>query len=514
MNRANQILTLILVTLLTACGGGGGGGSNDPTPAGGSGGGSGGGSVGGGSGGGTTTPPSSGSSQPGVELEGGVSGTGLTVGPIQGFSSVIVNGRAMDVTNAEIVVDGVSGTQAQLREGQGIVVIGDLEDEVATRVEYRPQIRGPVTEVVFLDPLLGTAAATVFGQAVRVNAATLYEATEFEALAAGNVLEVSGAIDGNGFIAASYVELENAASDYQVVGSVRNLTTTTFTIGALIVDYSTATLSNFNNSPIAQTDSVVVRGASTGFQSPDRFIATSVERIPNIQLSPEAELELEGFITSVTSASQFAVGGQPVVTDANTVFDLGDAEDLEVNEKVEVEGALQSDLSLLASAVTFRPLQAVRAEGPVEAVDVTASTVQVLGVTFSVRGTTELEDESSAEVDPFGLADLGVGDYVELRGFLEGATVVASELNRLDAEGEARLRGPVTSFDAVAGTLQLLSVGLSTGPGTSFENQNEEEQSAAEFFGVLENGLFVEAAWDNFADTAQPVDALEVEDDD
>ena len=56
--------------------------------------------------------------------------------------------------------------------------------------------------------------------------------------------------------------------------------------------------------------------------------------------------------------------------------------------------------------------------------------------------------------EPFNLNQIMMGDFVEVRGFLDGSTVVAVELEREDDPdpGDFRtlLRGPVTAFDGAS----------------------------------------------------------------
>ena len=70
----------------------------------------------------------------------------------------------------------------------------------------------------------------------------------------------------------------------------------------------------------------------------------------------------------------------------------------------------------------------------------------VLGVPVSVNTSTRLEDKSNAAVRPFGLANLSVGDFVEVQGVAQlNGSVVATSLEREDPEDEGVLRGPVSA---------------------------------------------------------------------
>ena len=54
--------------------------------------------------------------------EGGIGGTGITSGPINGFGSIIVNGVRFDVAQAEILFNGVAAVEQRLRPGMVVQV--------------------------------------------------------------------------------------------------------------------------------------------------------------------------------------------------------------------------------------------------------------------------------------------------------------------------------------------------------------------------------------------------------
>ena len=168
---------------------------------------------------------------------------------------------------------------------------------------------------------------------------------------------------------------------------------------------------------------------------------------------------------------------------------------------------------LLAESITIQPTNAIRAEGHVEAVDVGAGTVTVLGITFSTRDLLRLEDNSAAAVDPLTLADLGVGDEVQIRGFLDGTELVATRIERDDPRDRARLRGPVSAEDVTARTVTVLGVTLTGQAGiTEYQDVNDNVITAEQFHDLVELGDFVKGDWDVFSDAAQPVDELSIED--
>ncbi len=203
----------------------------------------------------------------------------------------------------------------------------------------------------------------------------------------------------------------------------------------------------------------------------------------------------------------------PVTTDGNTSFVNGNAASLAIGVKAKARGQIQADGSLLAAQITIQPTTAVRAEGHIESIDAAAGTMMVLGVQFEIRDQLRLEDKSSADVDPLALDDLGIGDEVEVRGYLDGTQAVATRIERDDPEDRARLRGPVSAEDPAAGTLVILGVEIASQANTTvYEDVNDSVVSANRFFELLEVGDFAKATWDVFSDTTQVVDEVSLED--
>ncbi len=518
MNKQYWLAWLLSLSL-AACGGGGGGGNspppNNPPP---------------------NNPPPSGGTQiagglfsggvrlqidtnvTGVEFDVAVGGTGMVAGDIQDFGSIIANDITTDTDTAEFIVEGASASQAALKQGQQVLIVGNATTNVATQVVYRANVKGPATGLTVVDALLGRAEMVVLGQNVSTDATTTFVNGDLMVLAPNDLLEISGTVEPGGEIKASFVERKVSLSEYKALGTVAGLTTTTFSLGGLTVDYASAVLDEFDGATIANGDIVEVRGPGGNFSAPDQFTAESVELLPTLVVGGDAIGRVEGFIDRFAAATDFDVQTTPVITDANTIFVNGDASSLGLNVKVQIEGTADGSGPLLAERVVLQETNAVRAEGHVQSIDLTAATVDVLGVTFAVRDNTEVEDESAVGLDPFTLDDLGVGDEVELRGYIDGTAVIAVELEREDAEDRAELRGPITALDAASETLEILGVTISTSSSTSYEDDSvvpeEEDIGATAFFSRVALGDFVEARWDVFSATSQPVDQLAITGDD
>lgn len=451
---------------------------------------------------------------------GGISGTGnmssgFAFGPIDGFGSVIVNGVRFDTSSATFTAEGMPATQADLSIGQVVEVQGDFATGVATSVTYRSEIKGPVTSATVTDPLLGLGTFVVLGQTVRVNAQTVYDGTTLELIAVNDLLEVSGPRNADGSVVATYIEAKAMLSEYKVVGVAANATATTFTIGGLNIDYSSADTSDLPGGIVNTGDRVEAETAPAGFTAPSTFVADEVELASTPGLGTGARIELEGFITDFVSPASFNVLGIPVRTTAATVFEDGTAASLANGVKVEVEGNVDGNGVLVAESCEIESTGAVRTEWELEAIDLVNSTVTVLGVQWQIRSTTELEDDSAAAVDPLTLADLSIGDIVQIRGFQDGTGLIASRLERNDPQTEAELRGPVTavtpggSFD-----FEILGIGIRSDGSTVHRDENEMVITQADFLSRLATGVFVEAEWDPFMGTAGAADELSLELDD
>jgi hypothetical protein len=353
---------------------------------------------------------------------------------------------------------------------------------------------------------------TVLGQTVRVDGATRYNGVTLEAILLNDLLEVSGAIDSDGEVVASYVELKSALVEYKAIGLIANLSAATFDLGGLSVDHTGAMLNEFEGQMLEENQLVEIRFSPAAFTPPASAVAAEIELLPVPIISEGAEVEVAGFITQITSATEFAVSGLPVRTTPATAFEGGDASELSVNVKVEVEGVADAAGVIVADEVEFKISKTIRAEGELTAVDLTARTIETMGVTFEIRDLSELEDKSSAPIDPLTLADLVINvDRVEVRGFQQNAVVVTVELDREDPQVDALLRGPVTAFD-VAGTLEILGVTVVEQDGvTSYEDAAGGSVSRNQFFGLLEVGTLVEAKWDDFGGPGDIADELAIE---
>ena len=135
---------------------------------------------------------------------------------------------------------------------------------------------------------------------------------------------------------------------------------------------------------------------------------------------------------------------------------------------------------VVATEVEFKFANFIRIEGPVDTVS--GSAVTIFGVEISVNVLTRFEDQSSVDLEIFSINDIGVGDYLETRGYEDATGVIATIVERRDFRGEVAIRGFVESVSVANLQFTILGVLIQTGAGTSFSDNNELPITSADFF--------------------------------
>jgi len=437
----------------------------------------------------------------------GIDGTGIVpptpeaspavaIGTVTAFGSVFVDGIRFDTSSATFTIDGRTGSQDDLAVGDVVTVTGSIDNQDPTRgtartVVFDDAVEGPLQSK---DAVAGTLV--VLGQPVRISATTSFEAAiqppSIDGLALGQVLEVTGLIRSDGTIDATRIELRPMSAEWETTGrvSAHDAGELTFMINGLPVDYGSALVESFPRGTIADGDLVEVKG-SPALGSAGELIASVVEFKGGQAIGAVGDrMEVEGFITRFVDATDFDVGGIPVTTTSQTTFDESTAADLGMDIQIEVEGQVNADDVLVASKVEVRSSRAVRLFGAVDSTSPatggtfgTGSFV-VFGIPIDVDALTRREDQRD-DLSPFGVAELAVGDWVEVRATESPAgsgRLLAGLVEREEdgAADESELRGFVTG--AASPELTILGVTITTGAGTAFHDIDGNPISGSQFF--------------------------------
>jgi hypothetical protein len=416
----------------------------------------------------------------------------VTSGSITGFGSVHVNGVRYVTSGATFLIDGQPGAESDLRVGQVVRIEGKLDSSgttgTATRVVFDNEVEGPVQSVD-----LANGRLVVLGRTVQVGPDTSFDDAfvprSLDGVTVGERVEVSGFTASDGTVSATRIERKGTQGSYEVKGSVAALDTNarTFQLGTLTVSYATAQLSGFASGQPANGDAVEAIGTLDGAGV---FVAARLEKDGEAPGAQDDGADYEGLVTRFVSATDFSVDGQRVTTTSATVYEGGTVANLALDASVEVDGKFNAAGVIVAVKVQFRRTGQLEMAARVDAVDAAAGSLVVLGVTIRTNPLTRFEDHSAADLQQFSLANIAVGDFVEVRAYGDGSGYVATLVERDDAQGgsvevEGYAQAVATPNFSVNG------VAVTTDGNTEFRDNNGVVIGSAAFFQAAASGPLV-----------------------
>ena len=388
-----------------------------------------------------------------------------------------------------------------LRKGMSVEVRGSITNSIsgtATTVTVEEVVRGPV------ESKTGSASAgnlLVLGQTVLVDDTTLFDSSvpDFTSIARSALLEVHGARRADGSVLARYLERKTGPVVFSLRGVVaaHSAATQTFTIGALTVNFTAATIgkmpmpsgSNWNGLYVQ------VRGSKCAGVPVCSTLAATKVNLAGLDLASADEAEIEGFVTNFTSTSDFTVNFQRVLTTPSTIYSGGLQSEIAAGVKLEVEGSLAGGV-ITATKVSFK--DSVKLESNAIATVSTIALEGLPGITVSANALTKIKTTTAATT-----SDLGPLNNMSLRirGRASGpSSVIATEIDDRGVSvphGDVILQGEVTKADVTNPTLKILGVDVNTSllsPTTDFIGLTGSRISPATFFGALTpNGGLVKA---------------------
>jgi hypothetical protein len=190
-----------------------------------------------------------------------------------------------------------------------------------------------------------------------------------------------------------------------------------------------------------------------------------------------AQGPISGFGSVIVNGVRFDDNGASVTIDDNG----GLSNQLKLGMMVQIEGTSGATATTgTASSITaFSHIQ-----GPISARDTTAGTVTVLGVTVTLKTSTIFENAT-------GIADLLVGDVIEVYGLVNGADgLTATRVEEKTGTAEVRSVGAVKALDTVAKTFQLHGITVNYG-GADSQSIIPTPDAVVRVKGTLSSGTIV-----------------------
>jgi hypothetical protein len=412
----------------------------------------------------------------GTVAEGGIGGSGISMGRVTQVGSVYVNGIHYNTDNAQFVIDGnSSSTLNDIGVGMVVRVTGSRDTTTATGVAesvvYDSLLLGPVNAI--FDSTSNHIG--IMGQAVHINPETVFENSisgttlTLETLPLDSLVEVSGFPDTlTGEILATRIVLKSSVSNYKVSGiasAVDPLNTNQFDIGGLTIDASSVLSSIPAAGTYVAVESSLPPDSST---TPALLTAESIAIIGNgdgTVAEDGAQVDIEGVITSgLDSNDLFVVNGQ--IVDASLTPLSGETLQLAAGLLVEIDGVMNGTI-LLAETITLEVSTNEREELAAllqsDAVNIAASTVTLMGRTVHITNSTILENDLGGS-STFSLSDLAAGDYLEAKVYDNNGELTATklELELPPHHNNAELDGIPSSLGG--NTIEILGVEIDTNP--------------------------------------------------
>jgi hypothetical protein len=386
---------------------------------------------------------------------GGIGGSGVTVGSVSEFGSVFVNGIEFDTSDAVVVVDGAergTGNQAvldNLAVGKLVRVEGPSEDGgtgTAQRLVYNEDIIGPVTDVVEVDA--NTRRLVVLGQTVVVDAQTNFAGTTLNEVAVGHFVEVSGFVDEQGAVFATYfrkiADAMPPGAEVQVRGFAAGVNPglRSFFISLLEIDYATADVSALAEGAPVNGEYVEVKGL---LNEQGGLAATSVAPEDILGVDDADNIEITGIVTDFVSPSEFAVGGIPVATDGATTYKGILQEDIGPGSKLKVKGSL-IDRVILADSIESAAL--IKLDSNVRSLTIAEPDSAVL----KLEGLEAIDvnlNELTKILGASGIGGIEIGNRVKIfgRSFSSGAVTADKLIVKSNPSNRVSIKSAVEEID-------------------------------------------------------------------
>ena len=259
-----------------------------------------------------------------------------------GNANDLAVGRRVEVEASRITPGTATAREIEFKDG-------DYDDDY----EGYYEIEGAITSIVDSRSFfLGNTLITH-------DSSTRFEYGNANDLAVGRRVEVEGSRTSSGTIIAREIEFEYTDYDddyegyYEIEGAITSIVDSrSFFLGNTLITHDSSTRFEYGNAnDLAVGRRVEVEGSRT---SSGTIIAREIEfEYTDYDDDYEGYYEIEGAITSIVDSRSFFLGNTLITHDSSTRFEYGNANDLAVGRRVEVEGSRASSGTITAREIEF-----------------------------------------------------------------------------------------------------------------------------------------------------------------
>lgn len=392
--------------------------------------------------------------------------------------------------------------------GDGTYLASRIKSEDGPGNENELELTGYVTET-------GTSSFVINGSVFIVDANTEYRGRHgdpfsFEQIEVGMLLEVKASLQINGDLLVIRVKTEDDhnqhGAELEIKGFIDNKTTNSITVGAteFFVDAQTIILDD-NRMPITFGDLIVGNRVEVkAFKQLDNTYLASLIKKEDL---PENEIEITAQIENI-EGTNITVGGISFATDSITVFLDHNRmpvtiASLSTGMWVEVKGFKKQDGSYYASKIQIEDFVRTEIELKGNITELTAASLVVNGITFSVDNTTIVLDHLN---NPILFSSLQAGQLVEVSGNKTGTFTAIANKIKLEGNEDIEIFGRITAINT--DNIELNGFTILVNSSTIFINHANQPISLTD----LSTNQFVEVKMIKNADSSLLALRIKIED--
>lgn len=413
-----------------------------------------------------------------------------STGVITGFGSVYVDGVRYLTDNADISINGNSGSDVSLlKVGMHVTIVSsddNSETPVASRVTYESEVEGMVSSIDRDNQTI-----IVAGTLISYNNLTHFiEITEAN-LSVAQRIEVNGYLRQDNSYLATMIKLDADTSNDQAEytrGLIEQLNTTnrTFSLNQLVIHYNTASIEG----ELSNGALVKIEGILTNETVIASHIKTEIFDNNSDSSSEEfSRYEVEGIVSAFDATNKTITVNGYTFTLADTVqYQGGTADTLIAGVFVELElSTSKAVVRVEFEAVKYRSDGKVK--GNIEQIDPDNQLITLYGQAYKLSINSRFEDDDDQYVN---LQNLQVNDAVEIVFALIDDVKVIQRIERENSSefsDEWEIEGVVSAFDATSITVNGVIILLNS---SSLYINQDIVVAMNDFINALALGISVE----------------------